>query len=114
VAANPIKRARKAGAKIPNIGGRPSRAYSATVGQQDPNRPLEDDPALQSLAKRVLRNHAEWAEEEKSRIAAAKALAEVTRTQERKLTLGLEGLSAEQIDRLTIEAHAALGNGTTQ
>ncbi len=108
MAGSPIKRARKAGARIPNVGGRPSRASKATTGRKEPGRELESDDELQKVAKRVLRNHAEWANEEKSRVAAARALAEVTRVQKHEVGFSFDGLSAEDIAKLEAAARSVL------
>ena len=110
MAGSPIKRARKMGAKVPNLGGRMSRAQKAELERQRQldERPLEGDHELQAIAKKVLRNVAERGHSEQNRVGSAKALAEVTRPQEMKHTIGFEGFSAEDVDELTKIAKAAV------
>ena len=111
MAGSPIKRARKMGAPVPNLGGRMSRAQKAELERQREldERPLEADPELQAIAKKVLRNVAERGQSEQNRVGAAKALAEVARPQEMKHTIGFEGFSHEDIEELTKVAKAAIG-----
>lgn len=100
---SPIKRARKMGAPVPNIGDRPPMYPSAS-------RPLESDAELNAIAKRVLRDKAEGALEDRDCISAARALAEVTRAQETKVTLGLESLSVEELDKVAEAARKVLAS----
>lgn len=110
MAGSPIKRARKMGAKVPNLGGRMSRAQKLELERQRQldERPLEGDLELQAIAKKVLRNVAERGHSEQNRVGAAKALAEVTRVQEHKHTIGFEGFSHEDIEELTNIARQAV------
>jgi hypothetical protein len=113
MAGSPIKRLRKAGVPIPNLGARPprkaapNRPRARACALPDLSRPLEPDPELAIIGKTVLRNVAELGDDDRSRVAAARALVEVTRTAEKRnidLSVALLGLNGEELQRLEVKA----------
>lgn len=104
MAGSPIKRARRAGIPIPNLGGRLSRAERVRRDEE----PLEPDGELAGIAKRVLRNVALRGKDERNCVAAAKALADITAPREMKHRVEFEGFSPDEVEALTKAAKMAL------
>lgn len=100
MAGSPIKRARREGIPIPNLGGRLSRAERVRLDSE----PVQADTELAAVAKQVLRNVALRGHNERNCVAAAAALGQLTRPQEMKHSVAFEGFSPEDIEKLTVQA----------
>jgi hypothetical protein len=112
---SPIKRARRLGLDVPNLGDRrPLHPVRARAREAVPG-----DLELATIAKGVLLDIAENGETENARVGAARALLEATRPSpgdspsSTDLERYLERLSSEDLSALEQRAERVLGHDTT-
>jgi hypothetical protein len=112
MAGSPIKKARRLGLDVPNLGDRrPLHPVRARAREAVPG-----DPELAMIAKGVLLDMAENGETENARVGAARALLEATRprpgdsTARTDLERELDRLSSEELAALEREALKVLGS----
>jgi hypothetical protein len=114
MAGSPIKRARRLGLDVPNLGDRqPLHPVRARARETVPG-----DPELATIAKGVLLDIAENGETENARVGAARALLEATRPRpgdsasldQKRFSDELERMPAEELAVLEAQAKRVLGS----
>jgi hypothetical protein len=111
MAGSPRKRARKLGLPLPNAGDRPPQYPRARARA----KVLPSDAQLEALAKRTLMQVMEAGEDDKDRVAAARAMLEARRRAGSPAD-ELDKLSDEDLGRLAAQANDVMraGQGETR